>query len=153
MKSCKATLFTAFLSVAAVGFAEERTIQRSDLPPAVEKALQQQLEGATIKGFTTEKEDGRVVYEAELMFQGHSKDILFDTNGRVQEIEEEVSFETLPADVKAGLTTGSKGWKIAKVESLTRQDRLVAYEAVVERNGKKSEIQVGPKGEKLHHEV
>ena len=151
MKFCKATLFTAFLSVAAVGFAEGR-IQRSDLPPAVEKALQQQLlEGATIKGFTTEKEDGRVVYEAELMFQGHSKDILFDTNGRV--IEEEVSFETLPADVKAGLTTGSKGWKIAKVKSLTRQDRLVAYEAVVERNGKKSEIQVGPKGEKLHHEV
>jgi hypothetical protein len=153
MKTYTATLLTALLSVAAFGFAEEKTIQRSELPPAVEKALQQQLQGATIKDFTTEQEDGKVVYEAELVVQGHSKDILFDANGQVQEIEEEVAFETLPTEVKASLTTWSKGGKIAKVESLTKRDKLVAYEAVVERNGKRSEIQVGPKGKKLHHEV
>ena len=153
MKTCHVLPVATLLAVAAVCFGEEKKIQRSDLPPAVEKALQGQLEGATVKGFSREKEDGKVVYEAELMVQGHSKDIQFSGDGQVQEVEEEVVFETLPAEVKAGLTIRSKGGKIAKVESLTKQDKLVAYEAVVERNGKKSEIQVGPKGEKLNHEV
>jgi hypothetical protein len=153
MKTYHVLLVAPLLFVALVCFGEEKKIQRSDLPPAVEQALQRQLAGATVKGFTTEHEGGKVLYEAELMVEGHSKDILFDANGRVQEVEEEVAFDSLPVEVKAGLRAGSKGGKIAKVESLTRQDNLVAYEAVVERNGKKSEIQVGPKGEKLDHEV
>jgi len=42
--------------------------------------------------------------------------------------------------------------KILKVESLTKKDKLVAYEAKVETNGKKSEVQVGPDGKPLNHE-
>lgn len=153
MKTYHVLLAAPLLFVAVLCLGEEKRIRRSDLPPAVEQALQRQLDGATVKGFTTEKEDGKVFYEAELMVEGHSKDILFDPNGQVQEVEEEVAFDSLPVEVKAGLRTGSKGGKIAKVESLTKQDKLVAYEAVVERNGKKSEIQVGLKGEKLDHEA
>jgi uncharacterized membrane protein YkoI len=152
MKTYRATLLAAILSISALGFAAEK-IQRSDLPPGVEKALQQQLKGATIKGFSTEKEDGRIVYEAQLIVNGHTKDIQFDTSGNVQEVEEEVAFDSLPAEVKAGLTARAKNGKITKVESLTKQDKLVAYEAQIDRNGKQSEIQVGPKGEKLQYEV
>ena len=39
-----------------------------------------------------------------------------------------------------------------KVESLTKHDKLVAYEAKVQANGKKNEIQVGPDGKPLDHE-
>jgi hypothetical protein len=42
--------------------------------------------------------------------------------------------------------------KITKVESLTKKDKLVAYEAQVVTNGKKSEVQVGPDGKPLDHE-
>ena len=42
--------------------------------------------------------------------------------------------------------------KILKVESLTKHDKLVAYEAVVQNGNKKKEIQVGPDGERLAHE-
>ena len=38
-----------------------------------------------------------------------------------------------------------------KVESLTKHDQLVAYEAQVTTGGKKSEIQVGPDGGRLTH--
>ena len=152
MKAHAAIVLAVIFSVSAVGFAKEKKIQRSDLPPAVEKALQPQIHGATIKGFATEKEDGQVLYEAELMVNGHSRDINFDSNGKVVEIEEEVAFDTLPADVKSALTAKAGDGKIALVESLTKQDKLVAYEAQVDKKGKRSEIQVGPKGEKLSHE-
>jgi len=58
----------------------------------------------------------------------------------------------LPADVKTGLEKQAAGGKISMVESLTKHDQLVAYEAVVQTNGKKREVQVGPNGQPLSHE-
>jgi uncharacterized membrane protein YkoI len=153
MKTYQATLLATTLCISALGLAEEKAISRSDLPPAVEKTLQQQLKGATVKGFSAEKENGRVVYEAQLLVDGHTKDILLDASGTIQEVEEEVAFDSLPIEVKASLRARAKNGKITKVESLIKQDKLVAYEAQVEKNGKQSEIQVGPKGERLMREV
>jgi uncharacterized membrane protein YkoI len=153
MKTYQATLLATTLCISALGMAEEKAISRSDLPPAVEKTLQQQLQGATVKGFSAEKEDGRVVYEAQLLVNGHTKDIQLDASGTIQEVEEEVAFDSLPIEVKASLRARAKNGKITKVESLIKQDKLVAYEAQVEKNGKRSEIQVGPKGERLLREI
>jgi hypothetical protein len=40
-------------------------------------------QGATIRGFSEEKESGQTLYEAELMVNGHSKDVLMDANGAI----------------------------------------------------------------------
>jgi len=146
------TILAATISVSSLAFAAERSIRRSDLPTAVENALQQQIKGATVKGFTTETENGRQTYEAELIVDGHTKDIEFDRNGNIQEVEEEVAFEALSPQVKAALTTKASAGTVKKVESLRKQDKLVAYEAQVEKSGKHFEVQVGPSGETLHHE-
>jgi hypothetical protein len=106
-----------------------------------------------VMGFSAEKENGRVMYEAQLIVDGHTKDILFDASGAIEEVEEEVAFDSLPVEVKAALRARAKTGKITKVESLTKQNKLVAYEAQVDKNGKQSEIQVGPKGERLLTEV
>jgi hypothetical protein len=45
-------------------------------------------EGATIKGFATEVEKGQRFYEASLVVNGHTKDILIDKNGTIVEVEE-----------------------------------------------------------------
>jgi hypothetical protein len=142
----------ATLSLATIAAAQEKKIQRADLPPAVEKTVSAQSEGATIKGFSTEKEKGQTYYEAEMTVSGHSKDILIDANGGIAEIEEQVAVDSLPAAVKDGLQAKAGSGKILKVESLTKHDELVAYEAVVQTAGKKKEIQVGPDGKSLAHE-
>jgi hypothetical protein len=54
--------------------------------------------------------------------------------------------------VQSGLRAQAGSGKIAKVESITKNDKLVAYEAQVIGNGKRSEIQVGPNGQQLDHE-
>jgi hypothetical protein len=136
----------------ALSFSQERKIKRSDLPPAVEKTVAAQSEGATIRGFSQEKENGQTFYEAEMMVNGHSKDILIDSTGGVAEVEEEVAMDSLSGPVKDGLKAKAGKGKLGKVESLTKHDKLVAYEAVVETNGKKSEIQVSPDGKPLDHE-
>jgi len=153
MKTFYVTAIAAgLLLLAGNASAQEKKIKRADLPPAVEKTVAAQSAGATIRGFSTEKENGQTLYEAELTVNGHSKDISMTADGSIVEIEEQVSLDSLPAEVKAGLQAKAGTGKILKVESITKKDKLVAYEAKVEANGKKTEIQVGPDGKPLNHE-
>jgi uncharacterized membrane protein YkoI len=131
---------------------QEKKIKRSELPPAVEKTVAAESAGATVKGFSQEKENGQIFYEAELLVNGHSKDVLIDANGAIVEVEEAAAFDTLSPNVKAGLQAKAGKGKITAVETIKKHDKLVAYEAKVDTNGKKSEVQVGPDGKPLDHE-
>jgi uncharacterized membrane protein YkoI len=142
----------AALAVPTVAPAQERKIQRADLPPAVEKTVAAQSQGATIKGFSQEVEDGQTLYEAEMTVSGNSKDVSIDATGAVVEVEEQVALDSLPSAVKAGLAAKAGAGKIVKVESITKHDKLVAYEAKVQTGTKKSEVQVSPEGKPLDHE-
>jgi hypothetical protein len=147
-----AIIITATLFGVGIASAQEKKIKRSDLPPAVEKTVAAESSGATILGFSQEKEKGQTFYEAEMKVNGHSKDILIDTSGAIVEVEEEVALDALSPEVKAGLTAKAGQGKILKVESIKKHDKLVAYEAKVNTNGKKSEVQIGPDGKPLDHE-
>ena len=129
--------------------AQEKKLERKDLPKAVEKTVARESKGAEIKGFATEKEDGIQTYELELVVNGLTKDIAMDKEGNILEVEQEVTMDSLSEDVKAGLKAAAGAGTIGKVESLTKKGELVAYEAVVTNGKKKSEIQVGPDGKKL----
>src|ERR1700730_7968725 len=131
--------------------AQEKKIKREELPAAVEKTVAEQSNGATIRGFSTEIEKGQNIYEAELIVNGHQKDISMDEHGKIIEVEEEVAMDSLPPAVKEGLRKSAGPGEIGKVESLTKNGKLVAYEADVKNENKRSEIQVGPDGKKLAH--
>ena len=142
----------AILLCSTAAITQEKKIQRSDLPLAVEKTVRAQSRGAAIRGFSQEKENGQTLYEAEMTVNGHSKDILIASNGDIAEVEEEVSLDSLSPAVVQGLQARAGKGRLASVESLTKHGKLVAYEAKVLIDGKKSEVQVGPDGEPLDHE-
>ena len=145
-------LAATWLLFAGMASAQEKKIKRSDLPPAVEKTVAVQSKGATIRGFSTEQENGQTLYEVEMTVNGHTKDVSMAPDGTVVEVEEQVAPDSLSPEVKAGLQAKAGAGKILKVESITKKDKLVAYEAHIETNGKKSEVQVGPDGKPLDHE-
>jgi hypothetical protein len=147
-------LVVAGLAVASVAVAQEqeKKIKRSDLPAAVEKTVTAESAGATVKGFSQEKENGQIFYEVEMTVNGHTKDVLIDANGAVVEVEEELALDALSPEVKAGLMAKAGKGKITTVETIKKHDKLVAYEAKVNTNGKKSEVQVGPDGKPLDHQ-
>jgi uncharacterized membrane protein YkoI len=146
------TVIVPMFVFSAMAVAQEKPIKRSDLPPAVEKTVVAQSKGATIRGFSEEKEYGQIRYEVELTVAGHSKDVLMDTNGAIIEVEEQVAMDSLPAPVRDGLQTKTGKGKLLKVESITKHGKLVAYEAQVMAGGKRSEVQVNPDGKSLDHE-
>ena len=150
-RTCVVTVVigTAFLAMTVS--AQEKKLARKDLPPAVEKTVAEQSKGATITGFSTEVEDGKKIYEAALVVDGHGRDISMDKDGRVLEIEDEVKLASLPAAVQDGLKAAAGKGTLGKVEALSKNGKLVAYESVVTLAGKHHEVQVGPDGKKLAH--
>jgi len=131
--------------------AHEKKIKKSDLPPAVVKTVDEQSKGATLRGFSREREGGWTYYEAQMTVNGRSRDVLMDAKGKVVEVEEEVDLAALPPAVRSALQEKAGAGTIHKVESITKENKMVAYEAQVVTAGKKSVVQVGPSGEALEH--
>jgi hypothetical protein len=125
-------------------------------PAAVKATAEAQSKGATVAGYSSDTEDGKLEYEVNLKVDGHSKDVTIVPDGKVHEIEEEIAIDKLPSVVRDALTGKAGKGIIGKVESLTKYRSqawtIVAYEAQVVTAGKQSEIQVGPDGKSLKHE-
>jgi hypothetical protein len=133
---------------ASLVFSQESRIKRANLPAAAEATIARESAGATIKGFSKEKENGIQTYEAEMVVDGLTRDISVDSNGNILEIEQEVRMASLPETVQNALKAAAGKGTIGKIESLNKGGKLVAYEAQV-KGGKRREVQVGPNGEKL----
>ena len=146
-----AAAFAATLFVLPA-LAQEKKLQKSDLPAAVQKTADEQSKGATVRGYSSEVEDGKLTYEVQLTINGRGRDVSIDSNGVVLEVEDVVELSSLPAAVQDGLKKKAGAGKILKVESLTKKGKLVAYEAQVLTGTKRSEVQVGPDGKPLAHE-
>jgi uncharacterized membrane protein YkoI len=136
---------TALLVASGVSAAEKR-VKMESLPPAVQKTVQEQAKGATIRGLSKEIEDGKTFYEAELKINGHNKDVLIDPAGLVVEIEEEVALDSLPAAAKDAIQKRAAKGQIVLVEAVSKNDSIVAYEAKIKTAGKTSEVRVNPDG-------
>ncbi len=143
----RSVLLWILLSVAfGYGRANETKVQFKDLPPAVQKTVQEQeRNGAVVLGYSKEMENGKTFYEAETRLNNKSRDILVDVSGTVVEVEEAVSLASLPAAVQKVLRTHADSGKILSVESVTKGS-TVSYEAVIQKNGRKSEIAVNADG-------
>jgi hypothetical protein len=144
------TIAAVPLTVSAAHAADKK-VTKAQLPAAVQKTVDEQTKGATVLGFAVEEEKGKTFYEAETKVNGHTKDLLIDGSGNVVEVEEEVALDSLPQEVQNGLKKTAGEGKLGKVESLSKGGKLVGYEAVVQKGTKKSEVQVGPNGEKPSH--
>jgi len=137
------------LIATSVAMAAEVSVKMADLPPAVQKTVKEQMAGATLRGLSKETEHGKTTYEAELTVDGTHKDITIDGQGKIIEVEQEVQLASIPDAARSAIAAAAgKSGKVLKVESVTEHDKLVAYEAQIQKtpNGKKSEVRVDAAG-------
>ncbi len=148
MSQYKLEVVVALVSLLGAGTvaSQEVKIRRSELPAAVERTVAAASQDGKVTQITKEKEKGETVYEAEILKDGHVKTIEMNDQGSILEIEEEVALENLAPQIKAGLEAKAGAAKIVKVESVTKGGNVVAYEADVSLNGKRSEIKVDANG-------
>jgi uncharacterized membrane protein YkoI len=142
---------TACLLSAGASLAQEteRPARMKDLPQAVQATVREQSRGAVVLGLSVETENGQTFYEASFKVKGRLRDVLIDANGAVVEVEDQVTLASLPPAAKAEIVRQAGKGRILMVESITKNNVIVAYEAHVKTAGKISEIKVDPDGKPL----
>src|ERR1700730_870939 len=142
-------MFTAIASTvvcAALVAASEKKVAMKDLPAAVQQAIKEQSKGATLKGVTTEVENGKTLYEAELKVNGHSKDISFDAQGQIVSVEQETPIQQIPGPARDAIQKAAADGKVLEVEKVTEGGKTF-YSAQIKTGAKKSEVKVDATGQ------
>jgi uncharacterized membrane protein YkoI len=134
--------FTRFAMVAAAisllsfsAAAQEKKITAQQVPAAVIAAFKSSYPNATIRGYAQEKENGKVFYEIESREGTIKRDVLYNADGTVAEVEESISASDLPADAQRAIKQKYPRAVITLAEKTTAGD-TVGYEVSL-RNGKK----------------
>ena len=125
---------------------QEKKVSMRDLPPAVQQAVKEHSKGATLVGLTQETEEGKTRYEAELKVNGRTKDVTFDSSGKVVSVEEEIAIQSIPAAAREAIRKSAGTGKIILVESVTEGGKTF-YEAHIQgAKGAEVEVKVDAKG-------
>ena len=115
--------------------AQESKIKEKDVPQAVIAAFKSAYPNATVRGYAKEKEKGKLFYEIESKDGGTSRDLLYNPDGTVAEIEETVAATDLPAAAQQLIKSKYPKAVVSRAEKVTEGDK-VKYE-VSARSGKR----------------
>ncbi len=139
-------ILTVGLTLTALAFAAEKTLALKDLPPAVQKTVQQEAKGAEIKNISKETEHGVAQYEIETMLNGKHRDFDVDTKGTLLVVEEESTLDAVPAAAKATILKKVADGKLGMVETFKRNGETMYEAAYTTKAGKKHEVLVKADG-------
>jgi len=134
------------IAAGTICFADsERKVKFEELPAAVQSAVKEQSKGATVKSYFKEVENGKTSYEAEMTVNGHTKDVSFDSTGKVVAVEEETPIDSIPAPAREAIQKAAGMGKVNKVEAVTENGKTF-YEAAIKTGTKNKEVKFDAAG-------
>jgi len=114
------------------------------LPAPILSAFRTSYPKATIKNAAKETENGKTVWEVESVDNGLARDLVYNLDGTVVDVEEQVEPASLPAAVTAALKARYPRATVAKAEKLMKGTALT-YEMALKGAGVKS-VEITPDG-------
>ena len=125
--------------------ASEKHVDFKDLPLPVKKTAQRESQGATVRGYAKEVENGKTEYEVEMIVAGKSRDVSIDPSGKVIEVEQQVALDSVPPAAMAAIRKEAGRDSIGNIEEV-KSDAETAYEAQILSNGKQRQVRVHANG-------
>ena len=152
MSRCFRILIAAVVAIhmAAVASAQvnaqAKKLQQSDLPEAVQATAAKETAQGKVTGIWQRDQDGAIVYEVDLVVDGHARGVLINPEGVVVAVQEEVPWDKLDPSIQSGIQSQAGDGKVAKVYSISRDGKLLRYIAIVDQGGQKTKVEVGADG-------
>jgi hypothetical protein len=134
-----------FLGIISQATAQEKKITKKNVPAAVLSAFEKAYPKAKVKGYSTEKENGKITFEVESMQGKLILDVAYLPDGTATEIEEGVAAKDLPAPVLDAVKAKYAKGKIAKAEKKT-VGNVVTYELSVTAGKTHAGLEIDPSG-------
>lgn len=143
-------IITAFLISMSSAFPQEMKVTEKQVPPAVIAAFKAAYPTASIRGYSREKEGGKVYYEIESKSSDGEQavDVLYNPDGTVAEIEESIDIALLPPAAQESLHTTYAKATVKTVERSTR-DNVIIYEVHARVGRKMRELKFDADGKPI----
>jgi hypothetical protein len=129
----------------------------SDVPKPVLDSVARKYPGAKQLRYERETEEGKTIYEIQVLAGGHKIDVDVTPDGRIVEEEEEIDFAAAPEAVKKSLVASPKygKWSVKRAEKITHADRPTTpdYELLVARGKDLAELVFAADGKLLKTEA
>lgn len=158
MKLCSTvTTLAAALALASLtasaraGEAKEETVAWSQVPQKVQEALKAYAAETDVKKIEKSEDEGASAYEFALDKGGKKSEVKLSSSGALLATEEEVALSEIPEAALKTIQAQAAGGKILSAEKVTKKSK-VAYEALIEKDGQKTEIKVKAKGKLVKKE-
>jgi hypothetical protein len=129
----------------AQGTPAETKMTLAQMPVAVQAAVKAQGHGVTVRELAKEMKDSVAFYEASLVIDGRTRDILFDEQGKIVTMEEQKTLGEIPAGARDAIKKAVGAGKLTLVEKVTEGERTF-YEGHVTTKGQISEVKVNADG-------
>jgi hypothetical protein len=139
----KAIIGSVVVLMCAAGLAAQTTVQMKDLPAAVRRTVLAETKDAKIVNMVKETANGQPQFEIETLVNGKTRDLIILTNGHLETVKLELASADVPPAAMKAFSAG--GGKVGKVESV-KSGKPTYYEAIVEKDGKKTEVTVDANG-------
>ena len=126
-------------------FAAEHKITKNQVPSAVLQSFTKTFPNAKAESYATETKNGKTYYEIESKEGTISRDLLFEPNGKLVEMEEMIPYDSLPAAVQDSIKTKYGKNSFVSAERITKNNQIT-YGVVLKINNKKMEKTFNPDG-------
>jgi uncharacterized membrane protein YkoI len=126
-------------------YAQNKKYTREDMPEAVIESFNKAYPNAEVSGYDIELENGSKFYEIESKEGSIRRDILFNQDGSIQEIEESMDISELSQTAMNSIQSKYPGSKVIKAERVTKNNEI-NYEVLVKFKKKKHEVVLNKDG-------
>ena len=138
-------LVVAVSAISLSAAAQEAKVKEKDVPAAVIAAFKSAYPNATIRGYAREKENGKTFYEIESKEGDMTRDVLYNPDGSVAEIEESVAATDRPAAAQQAIQAKYPKAVITKAERVTVGSK-VGYEVSAKQGQKRISFEFDSEG-------
>jgi hypothetical protein len=147
MTITKTLFFT--VALATLTFAGGPSLKMESLPASVQSAVKAQTTNAKILNISAVNANGRTGYEVEMTIDGQSRDVEFDADGNILEIEEQVNLSSIPAAAKSTIQAQSAKATFVKVDKVTKGANISYVALLKSPSGSNFELGVNAAGKVL----
>lgn len=133
--------------------ASDTQVNKNEVPKAVLEAFEKAYPNAKDVEFEKETSNGKSVYEVEFKENDREREVLFDADGVILQIEESLDVKSLPEPIAKAISQAYPNATIEDAEKITKPDgTIIVYEVEIKNDGKKLELELDANGKILKAE-
>jgi hypothetical protein len=141
----------SFCGRARAAEGKEEEIRLDKVPPAVLAAVKKRFPEAKLQGAAKQTEDDHLFFEILIKHKGHEIYVVCSPEGKIVEIDREISVKDLPKAVSEALKKTYPKANLLSIEEVTEDDEIT-YAVILKHNKKTLHVVFDPKGKVVEDE-